>query len=63
MARRNAVNTEQRIYEEEINKGLTSKISTNSPLLSNEYLIDNKGIIGKVKLGIKSLGGKTLESV
>jgi hypothetical protein len=63
MARRNAVNTEQIIIEEEINKGFKSKFSTESSLLSNEHLIDKKGIIGKVKLGIKSLGGKTLESV
>jgi hypothetical protein len=42
---------------------LSSKIYIDSPVLPNEYLIDNKGIIGRAKLGIKSLGDKTLQSI
>jgi hypothetical protein len=52
---------QQRVLEE--NGGLVSKFSAYSPVLPNEYLIEKKGILGRAKLGVKSLGNKTLESI
>jgi hypothetical protein len=61
-------NYQQRVLEE--NAGLVSKFSAYStglpnqysPVLPNEYVIEKKGILGRAKLGIKSVG-KTLESI
>jgi hypothetical protein len=56
---------ERRLQEERVLKENTRlcKFSAYSPVLSNEQLIDKKGILGRVKLGIKSLGDKTLHNI
>jgi hypothetical protein len=56
-----AVHTyQQRVREEGLER---SKFSTYSPVLPNEYVIDNKGILGRAKLGIKSFSNKTLQNI
>jgi len=55
---------QERVLEE--NAVIPSKFSglgIYSPVLSNEYVIEKKGIAGRAKLGIKSLGDKTLNSI
>jgi hypothetical protein len=58
-----AVHTyQQRVLEE--NADFVSKFSgLYSPVLPNEYVLEKKGILGRAKLGIKSLGDKTLNSI